>query len=224
VTTFDVARLDDIPVAPLSVTPYVRHCFIPTNDDPNPLYVDPSRPTRWHTDAGTLYLAEDDVTVWAEHCRYSAAAIEAADPTGGVGLNRANFALYASRQLRPPVQPRAQFSVEVAFDRVADLTTDVARQVLEAAGIDPDADLLADDYGPCPDIAKAGSRLGWQAVRAASAARFGGVCVAVFRDAFPDRSTFDMVTSFGRPLVATAYVTRYKGAERPTWLGPPPTV
>jgi hypothetical protein len=222
VTRLDVARLDDVPVGPLSVTLYVRHCFIPTSEDPNPLYVDPSRLTRWHTDEGTLYLAEDVVTVWAEHCRYSAAAIEAADPTGGVRLNRANFSLYANRQLRPPVQPRALFSVEATFDRAADLTTDAARAALRAAGVDPDIELLADDYGPCPDIAKAGANLRWQAVRAPSAARPGGVCLAVFRDAFPPLAAFDVAVGRARPLVSIAYVARYKGKERPDWLGAQP--
>lgn len=218
----DLARLGDVPLAALTATLFARHCHVSRGGAPDPVRVDPATPTRWHTDQGTLYLGEDDVTVWAEHCRWSARDVEEADPTGGEGLSPASFPFYGRRELGPPVRGRALVFTEATFDRVADLTTGEGRAALRGAGVDPDRDLLADDFGPCPAIAKTGCRLGWQAIRAPSAARPAGVCVAVFRDWFPPRAAFDLVVDFARPIVAVAFATRYRAGERPGWLGEPP--
>lgn len=220
--TLDLSRLDEVPVGNLDAHLYLRHCWLPPSGNPNPVSVNPRGLTRWHTCAGTLYLAEDDVTVWCEHCRHSAREIEAADPTGGVGLHPANFSLYAGQALREPVLARALYGVRVRFDRVADLTTETARAALRACGVNPDTDLFADGFGPCPDIAKAGEALGWRAVRARSAARPAGMCVAVFNGWFPPRPAFARVGTTERPNVAAAYVTRYLAGERPGWLGAAP--
>jgi hypothetical protein len=228
VTAFDAGRLSEVPVAPLAVTRYYRQCRI--GSPANPLDVRASVPSRWHTHEGTLYLADAndpdrgaDTTAWAEYCRYVPDRIDQADPTGTVGLDPANFAFYEGRELGPPVVARALFTVSQGFPAVADLTTAAARQGLRAAGVDPDTDLLADDYGPCPDIAKVGcARLGWKAVRYASAALPGATCLAVFRGSLPPAAAFKLVTGNGRPTVAVAYVTRYKAGERPSWLGPRP--
>ena len=216
----DVAGLADIVAGPLALRVYLRHCYLPADGaPPDPLRVNAAVASRWRTDDGTLYTAEDHVTVWAELCRYHPDAISAADPTGGVGLTAGNIGHYAPQILGGAVPTRALFSVALALDAVADLTQAHAREILTACGVeDPAADLLADDYGSCPHIAQAGRDLGWQAVRAPSAARVGGIVLAVFHDAWPPRSRFELVAQAARPTVADAYVTRYKTGKRPAWL------
>jgi hypothetical protein len=212
--------LDAIQVRAARVRVYLRHCYIPSVDQPDPLYVDHAQASRWHTDGGTLYLAEDENTVWAEMCRVRPGQIGRADPTGGIGLAPANFAFYGPQALADPVDARALFEVEFGVGALADLTTSGSRAVLGGMGVS-DTDLLVDDYGPCPDIAKAGERLGWHAIRAPSAALNGGVCVAVFRGHHPPHGLWRKLRDSARPVVAVAYLTRYRAGERPAWLGLP---
>jgi hypothetical protein len=221
--TLDPAGLVNIPTGPLATQVWLRHCFLPSAGDPDPLWVKARQPSRWQTDEGTVYLAADEVTVWAEYCRNDHARIASADPTGGVGVNRGSFAYYADQVLNPPVQARAIFSVPVHLERVADLTTAPAQQALRVAGVDnPSLDLLADDFGPCQDIAKAGVKLGWQAVRAPSAARVGGAALAIFHSDRPPAGDWVLQQRAARPIVAVAYLTRYHTGQRPAWLGPAP--
>src|SRR5205823_5588472 len=163
------AALAAVPAGPRVVRVYLRHCFIPAVGKPDPLWVNPAVDSRWWTPRGSLYVAEEPDTVMAEHCRNSAAGVQAADPTGGVGLNERNFAYYAGQPVGDPLPARALFAVAVAFARLADLRSPLALDALRDVGVSA-ADLLADDYGPCPAIAQAGERLGWQALRAQSAA------------------------------------------------------
>lgn len=211
------ADIAAIPVGPLTVRVYLRHCFLPAGADPDPLWVNAAVPSRWWTPAGTLYVAEDTTTVMAEHCRNNAVAVADADPTGGVGLTAANFGFYAPRAVGPPLDARAVYSVEVAFDRLADLRSPAALDALAELGIATD-DLLADDYGPCPALAQAGEQAGWQAVRAPSAANPEGVAVAIFEAARPGRTLWKPELDAARPSVRTAYLTRYRVGERPAWL------
>ena len=93
--------LDTGPLAALTLTraavrAYVRHVWLPAAAGPNALWVDASQPSRWRTLGSTLYLAEDEPTVWAQSCRARWAQVAAADPTGGVGLHPASFPFYAS--------------------------------------------------------------------------------------------------------------------------------
>jgi hypothetical protein len=74
-----------------------------------------------------------------------------------------------------------------------------------------------DDYGPCPTITRAGEQLGWQAIRARSAANPDGTALAIFHDAFPPRGRWHVDTDATRPSVRTAYLTRYRAGERPAW-------
>src|SRR5207249_4706475 len=80
---------------PRVVRVYLRHCFIPAVGKPDPLWVTPAVDSRWCTPRCSLYVAEEHDSVMADHCRNSAAGVQAADPTGGVGLNERNFAYYA---------------------------------------------------------------------------------------------------------------------------------
>jgi hypothetical protein len=223
VTPVDVGALAEVPVGPRTIRLYLRHCYLPAAGDPNPLWMNTAVSSRWHTHQGTVYVAEDPNTVWTELCRNIADRVRAADPTGGVGLNPANFAFYGAQALRPPVDARALFSVTVSFTQVADFTSAEGQTALQAAGVsDPAVDLLADDYGPCPEIAKAGHSIGWQAVRAPSAARVGGVAVSIFHGAWPPPRGWTLEALAARPTVSTAYLTRYQAGKRPEWLGPPP--
>jgi hypothetical protein len=207
-----------IAVGPRAMRVYLRHCRISLEGDADPLWVSPAHATRWWTSRGTLYVAEELDTVMAEHCRYSAANIEEADPTGGVGLTVGNFRALAAQPLGDPVRRRALFSVVVEFDRFADLRSPASLATLATLGI-TNNDLIVDNFGPCPAIAQAGEALGWQALRAQSAAYLSGNTVAIFRDSFPPRSRWSLVDNSARPSIRIAYQTRYRAAERPSWLG-----
>ncbi len=218
-STSAAADLSAIAVNSDTVRLYWRQCYIPDPPErPNPRYVQGARPSRWRTPRGTLYVAQDTVTVMAEHCRNNALDVEDADPTGGIGLTPGNFAYFAAQPVGNPLDARAVFQIEVTFARLADLRSPQALAVLSAMGVDAD-DLLADDYGPCPDIAQAGERLGWQAIRARSAARPDGTAVAIFHDAFPAADDWRPVDPEARPTIRTAFLTRYRLGERPAWLG-----
>jgi hypothetical protein len=210
-----------VPAGPRVVLVYLRHCYIPAVGNPDPLWVNAGVPSRWWTPRGTLYVAEEPDTVMAEHCRNSAASVQAADPTGGIGLNPRNFAFYAARPVGDPVPARALFSVRVAFERLADLRPPLALDALREVGVSA-TDLLADDYGPCPDIAQLGEQLGWQAIRAQSAANPDGTALGIFRDAFPPRERWRVGAEATRPSVRIAYLTRYRAGERPAWLAAAP--
>lgn len=211
--------LDAVPIGPLATRIYLRHCHIPPPpEDPDPLWINAAAPSRWQSPGGTLYVAEDDETVMAEYCRNTAHVLKAADPTGGVGLNPHNFAHFASQPVGDPLPARAVFSVEIELDRVADIRGADAQEALRVKGIQPD-DLLADDYGPCPALAQVGEGLGWQAVRAQSAANTRGTALAVFHGSHPAAPIWRVELEAGRPSVRIAYLTRYKAGERPLWLG-----
>jgi hypothetical protein len=211
------AELAGVPVGAKTVRVYLRHCFIPAAGDPDPLYVNAAVGSRWWTPRGTLYLAEETETVMAEHCRNNPDSVFAADPTGGVGLNPQNFAAYAARPVGDPLPARALFSVDVDFDELADLRSPAALAALGRIGIDA-GDLLDDGYGPCPALAQAGERLGWQAIRAPSAAYTDGTALAVFHDAFPPAAHWRVDAAAVRPSVRVAYLTRYRARQRPAWL------
>jgi hypothetical protein len=221
VSALDDAALAAVPAGPRTLRVYLRHCHIPADGHPDPLSVSPDVPSRWRTESGTLYVAEDAETVMAEHCRNRPTEVRDADPTGGVGLNVANFPFYASRPVGDPLPSRALYSVEVVFERLADLRSQPALDALADLRVSA-SDLIADDVGPCPAIAQAGERLGWQAIRARSAANLDGTALAIFRDAFPPRERWRVETDTTRPSVRIAYLTRYRAGHRPAWLGDAP--
>lgn len=212
------ASLGAVPVMPLATRVYLRQCFLPAAGNADPLWVAAAAPSRWRTHDGTLYVAEDIETVMAEYCRNQADYVRQADPTGGVGLNPRNFAFYAGRPVGGPLPARSVFSVQVALARVANLRAADTQAALSSLGINPD-DLIADDYGPCPDLAAIGESLGWNAVRTRSAANIAGTALAIFRRWHPARSLWRLEEKAARPSVRIAYLARYKVSERPSWLG-----
>jgi hypothetical protein len=100
----------------------------------------------------------------------------------------------------------------------ADLQSPLALAALRDIGVSA-AD---DDNGPCPAIARAGEQLGWQAVRARSAANPDGTALGIFHDGFPPREHWHIEADATRPSVRTAYLTRYRAGERPAWLDKAP--
>jgi len=69
-----LAPLDRGALAALTVTratvrAYVRHVYLPADAAPDSLWVNAAAMSRFQTLGGTLYLAEDPATVWAELCR-----------------------------------------------------------------------------------------------------------------------------------------------------------
>lgn len=221
--TLDVAGLAGVAALPLVARVWLRHCYLPPVGDPDPLWHDPASPSRWQTAGGTVYVGDSPETVWAEMCRNDAATIAAADPTGGVGLNPATFGVYAPQPVGLPVPARALYAVDVALAVVADLASAEGQQALQACGVaDPATELVADGYGPCPGIAEAGNALGWQAVRAPSAAAPSGVALAIFAGAWPPPGAWRLEILRARPKIATAWQTRYRVGQRPAWLGSPP--
>jgi hypothetical protein len=213
----DEGALADVALTPAAVRAYVRHVWLPAADPPDPPWVSAAQLGRWQSTAGTLYLAEDEPTVWAESCRARAAAVAAADPTGGVGLHAANFAHYASQPLGAPIDARAPFEVSFEVERMADLTTAANQMALEHTGMDA-AELTSDDYERCREVARYGEQHDWHAIRAPSAAYEDGVCLAVMRGHHPERGLWRILLDAARPTVAIAYLTRYRSSERPPWL------
>ena len=218
--SLDVAGLANVAVGPLVAQVWLRHCYIPAAGDPDPLWHNPAAPSRWKTAGGTVYVGDSADTVWAEMCRNSAPLIEAADPTGGIGLNPASFAFYAPQVLGVPVPARALYSVQVVLDAVADLADPDNQKVLQQeCGIaNAVTELVVDDYGPCPQLAEAGHMMGWQAVRAPSAAREGGIALAIFAGSWPNPADWVLEEAHARPKIGVAWLTRYKAGERPAWL------
>lgn len=213
----DLGELATLTLTRAAVRAYLRHVWLPSSAPPDPLWVNASAPSRWRTAGGTLYLAEDAETVWAESCRARAAAVAAADPTGGVGLHADNFEYYAAQPLARPVDARALFEVRVDVERLADLTTPDSQAVLARAGMSA-GELIADDYRQCVALSHYAEANGWQAIRAPSAAYEDGVCVAVMPGHRPSRGLWRILLRAARPTVAVAYLTRYRAGERPGWL------
>jgi hypothetical protein len=213
----DLSKLDRVPVVPLTASLWWRHCYIPRDPaQQDPLRVSARTPSRWKTDEGTLYLADRPTTAWCEYLRNTAEETQLADPTGGIGFaSRAEVEVLAADPLN--VVPRGLWRVDVHFDRVADFTSPAALDALDSAGV-PAADLLADDYGACPSIAREYMAFRWQAVCAPSAALRGGSCVGAFAGAHPPRVLWRQVEIVAVPSIIHAYVTRYRSGERPTWL------
>jgi len=112
---------------------------------------------------------------------------------------------------------RALYSVAMAFQRLADLRSPLALDALGDVGISA-ADLLADDYGACPTIATRGEQLGWQAIRAQSAANPEGTVLAIFGDGCQPLERWHVEGAATRPSVRTAYLTRYRAGQRAAWL------
>jgi len=215
----DLTRLADVPVVSLRGVLHWRHCFVPADSRAqDPLWVT-SNTGRWRSPEGTLYLTDSGTTMWCEYLRNTAAQVQRADPTGGLSLAGMTDVRALAGQALVEMPPRGVWEVSVELARVADLTSGGGRRALRQAGVHPEA-LLADGYGPCPDIAALHTQLGWTALIGWSAALPERRSVAVFKPDFPPRERFELRQLAAQPTVLHAALTRYTDEQRPTWLPP----
>jgi hypothetical protein len=215
----ELTRLADVPVRAVNAVMFWRHAFLPA--DPHaqdPLWVTPEV-GRWRSPEGALYLADSETTMWCEYLRNTAAQAERADPTGGLALAGAFDVRALATQALVEMPPRGVWRVSVHLARVADLTSAAAVRALRRAGVHPGA-LLADDYGPCPDIAALHAQLEWHGLISQSAALPERHSVAVFKPHFPAPDRFQLRHLAAQPTVLHAALTRFRNGERPTWLPP----
>jgi hypothetical protein len=215
--SLDLSPLRQIPVLRTVLKVYYRHVWLPPDGSaPDPLFV--RREGRWRTD-WTLYTATSPPVAWAEYCRNHARDVAAADPTGGVGLDDAGLAALGPLELGVPA--RALFAFELAFDNLADLTSEWATDLLTRSGFSIESFTAdAPNYGDCPDLAGLAATLNWQAMLVPSAAwpSLDGLCVPVFDRDIPALDTPREVLTAARPSVAVAAATSYALGARPRWL------
>lgn len=216
----DIRWLQQVPVLRTPLTVYYRTVYIPGLGRA----VDPfrTRPNegRWPTDY-TLYTASAPQVAWAEYCRNHPADVEAADVTGGVGIDAASLPSLGRLRVGDPLPPRAMFALSFEFARLADLLSPWGTQCLSEAGFPLD-DFFADApaYGACPELAAAAVGLGWEAMRVPSAALRDptAFCVPVFQSGRPRLRDATQVVRAANPTVAVAFATTYADDLRPRWL------
>jgi RES domain-containing protein len=213
----DLAPLREIPVRRTALTVYFRQVWLPDDGSlPDPFIM--RREGRWATN-WTLYTATTPAVAWAEYCRNHPRDVAAADLTGGVGLDDAALAALGPLELAVPA--RALFELDFAFDRLADLTSAWAIELLARAGFQTTS-FSADppSYGDCPELASLVADLGWQAMLVPSAAwRWSdGLCVPVFEAGASALAGHRMTLAAAKPSVAVAAATTYPRGARPRWL------
>jgi hypothetical protein len=217
--TLATGPLREIPVVRETVRVYFRTVHLPAFSSPDPLYTLPGE-GRWPTNA-TLYTGSSVAVAWAEYCRNHAQDIDAADVTGGVGLDATTLRSLGPLAIGDPLPRRALYELVFAFERLADLMTPWSRECLEKAGF-PISDFYSDyPYGICPDLAEKAVDLGWEAIRVPSVAWQhvpSEHCVPVFSEGRARLQTMRETEASARPTVAVACATAYPVGRRPAWL------
>jgi hypothetical protein len=216
----DTRWLQQVPVLHTSLTVYYRTVYIPGPGG----VIDSlrTRPNegRWPTES-TLYTASGPHMAWAEYCRNNPTDVEAADVTGGVGIDAASLPSLRAVGGRIPLPLRSMFELSFEFQRLGDLLSPWGVECLREAGFPLD-DFYADPpvYGTCPELATAANGLGWDAMRVPSAALrdASAFCVPVFRAGRPRLRNVTEAVSAASPTVAVAYATTYADDLRPRWL------
>lgn len=215
------SELGEIPISQTRLTVYYRTVWIPTDDPPDPLLIQPNS-GRWRT-GWTLYTAQNEAVAWAEYCRNHPDDIAAADLTGGVGIDHQSLAVLGGEPIGEPLLARSLFRMAFSFTRLADLTSEWSRTCLNRAGFaasEFQADRSA-DYGLCPELAHHAVQLGWEAMIVPSAAwrTEPGFCVPVFEAGRACVESVEELARSARPTVALAIATTYENGLRPAWLG-----
>jgi RES domain len=218
--SLDIRWLQQISVLRTSLTVYYRTVYIPGPGGAlDPLRTRPNE-GRWPTD-WTLYTASAPHVAWAEYCRNHPADVEAADVTGGVGVDPVSLASLGLLQVGNPLPPRAIFELSFEFERLADLLSPWGTECISEAGFPLD-DFYADGpaYGACPELAAAAEGLGWEAMRVPSAALRdpAAFCVPVFQSGRTRLHDATDVVPTASPTVAVAFATTYADDLRPRWL------
>jgi hypothetical protein len=219
----DLGPLREIPVHRTLTQLYYRTVYLPSAGAPDPLFTHPQT-GRWPTEY-TLYTSGSEVVVWAEYCRNHPEDIDAADLTGGVGIDAASLRALGHLEVAEPLARRALFQLTFSFERLADLTSEWAHICLERAGFSLDS-FYADEaagYGDCPQLSALQEALGWEAMRVPSAAwrSGGGSSTPVFRLGMDRLGEMAEVVPAARPTVAVAFATTYPIGRRPRWLAVP---
>lgn len=221
----DTRWLQQVPVLQTSITVYYRTVYIPGLGRPiDPLRTRPNE-GRWPTDRA-LYTASGPHVAWAEYCRNHATDIEAADVTGGVGIDATSLPSLAPLRIGNPLPLRSMFELSFEFERLADLLSPWGAECVQEAGFPLD-DFYADGpgYGGCPELAAAAEALGWEAMRVPSAALRdpSAFCIPVFGAGRTHLRAVTEAVSAASPTVAVAYATTYADDLRPRWLRLPAT-
>jgi RES domain len=214
----DERVLADLEAEPLAVTVF-RTSWIPPRGEADPLYTEPYT-NRFGTAAGTVYTASSTTVAWAETCRNQSEWIEESNPLGVTNVSLAEIARFATTEINRLVIPRAVHELEFVFQRVVDLRTVTAQDLLEGAGMEA-TDLRVDNYGRCGDLAAAAVALGWQAILVPSAAwdPTAGFCVPVLKPAAAGALIrVERLAEAALPTLAVAHLTRYPEGHRPSWL------
>ena len=194
-----------------------RHFRIP-GPDSDPQYAAPNK-NRWATSRGTLYCCDSEVTAWAEYCRFLADLIESAAPTVRRPIDRDELVARGHEPL-PEGPIRTIYRINVELGRLADLTESSNQTRLIVAGF-PLKDFLTNtenNLGLCPQLAEIGQKLGWEALKAPSAAwPAGGSTIAIFERGRANITSCEPLIT-GSPSIATAVGTRYRDGEKPAWI------
>jgi hypothetical protein len=212
--------LQQVPVLRIAVTVYYRTVYIPgpaSTIDPFRTRPNEGRwPTNW-----TLYTASGPEVAWAEYCRNHPADVEAADISGGVGLDVQSLPSLGPLRVGSPLPPRSMFQLSFAFERLADILSPWGTECVREAGFPLD-DFYADppDYGTCPELSGLAEQLDWEAMRVPSAALrdVTAFCVPIFESGRQRLQDSTQVVASASPTVALAYATTYADELRPRWL------
>jgi hypothetical protein len=218
VPLLDQVALAELDAVPLRITVY-RTSWMPERGNPDALHTDPHT-NRFGTAAGTVYTASSPTVAWAETCRNRWEEIEDSNPLGVTNVSLDEVAQFGTTRINRLVPVRAVHELEFDFRRVVNLRNPAAQNVLDRAGLLP-ADLIADDYGRCRELATAAVALGWEGLLVPSAAwdRPDGYCVPVFKETGLDALTrVSLLEIAALPTLAVAHLTRYPLGRRPSWL------
>lgn len=219
--SLDLEVLRQIPTGKATETVFYRTVHIPVRGKPDPLFVRPES-GRWPT-AWTLYTGTSEPVAWAEYCRNHAADVALSDMTGGVGLTRTTLPAFARLEVSKALPRRSLYELRFDFQRMADLTSPWAEELLGRAGFDVDSFYVdqSEGYGDCTELAALVPELGWEAIRVPSAAwqRPDGFCLPVFEPGRERLAEAKRRVEYASPTVALAAATAYAAGERPGWLG-----
>lgn len=167
-----------------------------------------------------MYTASSQVVAWAEYCRWFSYDIANAAPTANTPIEAGELTRIGSQFLGEEVYIRSIYEIRGTLESMADLTDPANQAFLIMAGFPPDEFLTnrPDDFGLCPELAQIGEELGWDALRAPSAAwPRGGYTTAIFAAGRSGINSCRAVFT-GRPTVAMAAATRYREGQKPAWV------
>lgn len=174
---------------------------------------------RFATNDGTLYAADSQAVVWAEICRAYSDAVSKAKPRfASSPMTAREMGRYGHLSLEGP--DRCILEIRIEFTKLADFTNTSNRALLVLAGF-PLSDFTTNrvnQYGLCNELASIGESLGWEGLRAPSAALPGyGSTIAVFLVGQAQIQGWSVLSVYA-PTVALAVAARYRDGQKPSWV------